>query len=88
MSVYLRYAPTATISMTVAEFRSAIKAAQEAIIAAGIDPNSNNYKSGRKDERDYIIDALESLAYTDDQGHEIITEFKSDLIALIKDEQK
>ena len=35
-----------------------------------------------------IIKSVEGLAYTDEQGHEMISEFKSDLIALIKGKQK
>jgi len=41
-----------------------------------------------KKERDRIIKLLEELAYIDEDGHEMIGEFKSDLMALIKGEQK
>ena len=75
----------ATITMTAAEFMWAIEAARKSV---AIDPESAAYKAGRKDEQDYIIDTLESLAYTDGTGHEIISEFRSDLIALIKEEYK
>ena len=75
----------ATITMTAAEFMWAIEAARKSV---AIDPESAAYKAGRKDEQDYIIDTLESLAYTDGTGHEIISEFRSDLISLIKEEYK
>lgn len=39
-------------------------------------------------ERKRIVNLLEGLAYIDEAGQEIIVEFKSDLIALIKGEQK
>ena len=38
---------------------------------------------GRNQERKRIIELLESLAYIDKDGDEMIGEFKSDLIALI-----
>ena len=43
---------------------------------------------GTEQERERIINQIEGLTYTDEQGHEMISEFKSDLIALIKGEQK
>lgn len=86
MSNYSQFiSQNATITMTADEFMWAIEAAKKSV---AIDPESAAYKAGRKDEQDYIIDTLESLAYIDQQGHEIIGEFKSDLIALIKEEQK
>lgn len=86
MTNYSHYiSQNATITMTAAEFMWAIEAAKKSV---AIDPESAAYKAGRKDEQDYIIDTLESLAYTDEQGHEIISEFKSDLIALLKEEYK
>jgi hypothetical protein len=46
------------------------------------------FEDGRKKERERIIELLEELAYVDEDGHEMVGEFKSDLIALIKGEQK
>lgn len=45
-------------------------------------------QTGKQRERDRIISIIEKLAYKDEDGHEMIGEFKSDLIALIKGEQK
>jgi low affinity Fe/Cu permease len=41
---------------------------------------------GKSQERRRIVDLLESIAYKDEDGDEMIGEFKSDLIALIKGE--
>jgi hypothetical protein len=41
---------------------------------------------GRNQERERIIELLESLAYIDGDGDEMIGEFKSDLVSLIKGE--
>ena len=41
---------------------------------------------GRNQERKRIIELLESLAYIDEDGDEMIGEFKSDLVSLIKGE--
>jgi hypothetical protein len=41
---------------------------------------------GRNQERERIIELLESLAYIDGDGDEMIGEFKADLVSLIKGE--
>ena len=43
---------------------------------------------GRNQERKRIIELLESLAYIDKDGDEMIGEFKSDLIALIEGDKE
>jgi hypothetical protein len=46
-------------------------------------------KAGINQERDRIIKLLEDLAYIDDEyGYEMISEHKSELLELIKGEQK
>jgi hypothetical protein len=46
------------------------------------------WQEAEKFTEERIIKLLEGLTYTDEQGHEMISEFKTDLIALIKGEQK
>jgi hypothetical protein len=43
---------------------------------------------GKSQERERIIKLLEGVAYLEDNGDEMIAEFKSDLISLIKGENE
>jgi len=46
------------------------------------------WQAGRDYENKRIIQLLEGLAYKDEKGHEMISEFKDDLIRAIEGEQK
>ena len=57
MTNYSHYiSQNAMITMTAAEFMWAIGAAKDSV---AIDPDTAAYKSGRKDEQDYILDILQ-----------------------------
>jgi hypothetical protein len=87
MSSYLSYVnPSATILMTVREFRAAVHAAQDAIIHY----SDSRYNQGAKDERNRIINLLETEKFSLPAGLEGGTTYIpiEELIELIKGEQK
>jgi hypothetical protein len=60
----------------------------EAIVNQAIAAYNRGLSDGQAIEQERIIKLLEALAYIDEAGHEMIGEFKADLIAAIKGEQK
>jgi hypothetical protein len=64
-----------TYPVTVKEYRIGDKG----IYQSGI-------RQGVRAEQERFLRLLENLAYIDDDGHEMISEFKSDLIARVREE--